>query len=64
MRHKNIVVKPIKGVWRAEFSKIADIINDNKVALHKYMHRCNDDHNAKESYLLNLNDTEVFEKLI
>ena len=64
LSYKSIVVKLIKGVWRAEFSKIADIINDNKVALHKYMHRCNDEHNAKESYLLNLNDTEVFEKLI
>ena len=34
------------------------------IALHAYMHRVNDDHNARESYLFNLADIAVFEKLI
>ena len=39
-------------------------IQNNEVVLHEYLHRKDDDHNAKESYLFNLADQTVFERLL
>lgn len=62
--YRNIKVEPLNGVWRAKFSDMAKKIEQNQVKLHSYMHRVNDDVNAKESYLFDLRDTTVFEKLV
>lgn len=62
--YKNIRVDELYGVWKAPFRKMAEKIEAQEVALHGYQHRQNDDHNAKESYLFNLNDRNVFERLI
>ena len=64
LSYKGITVNPVKGVWRASFFKMVELIENNTVTLHCYKHRESDDHNAKDSYLFNLNDSEVFERLI
>ncbi len=64
LSYKNIRVKELYGVWRAPFQKMAGKIQAGEVALHSYMHRADDDHNAKASYLFNLADTAVFERLV
>lgn len=62
--YKDIRVNELYGVWRAPFRRMAEIIQANEVALHEYMHRVDDDHNARDSYLFNLADDTVFERLI
>lgn len=37
------------GVWRAPFLRMAEKIKANEVALHEYIYRKNDDHNARDS---------------
>lgn len=64
LEYKNIHVQPICGVWRASFSKMAELIQKNAVALHKYTHRANDDHNAKDSFLFSLSDESVFQRIV
>lgn len=59
-----IEVTPLRGVWRAPFSVMCELIERGKVSLHAYQHRVNDDHNAKESYLFNLADSNVFTRLL
>lgn len=56
-------VEPINGIWRASFNDMALAIEKGKVHLHNYIHRVNDDFNAKNSYLFSLLDTDIFEKL-
>ena len=43
---------------------MAECIENNQAPLHPYMHRVNDNHNAKDSYVFNLQDQEVFEQMI
>ena len=38
-------------------------IENGDAPLHPYMHRVNDDHNAKDSYVFNLKNEDVFEKV-
>lgn len=64
LTYRGISVNELYGVWRAPFSRMAQKIQAGEVALHHYMHRVNDDHNAKDSYLFNLTDVDVFERLI
>lgn len=64
LAYRNIRVNELYGVWKASFQRMAEKIQAGEVVLHVYMHRVNDDHNAKESYLFNLADVAVFEKLI
>lgn len=64
LAYKKIRVKKINGVWRAPFAKMAALIQNNSVALHSYLHRTNDDHNAKASYLFMLSDPNVFQRLL
>lgn len=64
LSYNHISVKKLYGVWRAPFMKMARKIQVGEVALHTYQHRMDDDHNAKESYLFNLSDDKVFERLI
>lgn len=64
LTYKNIRVKALCGVWRAPFRRLADKIQAGEVALHTYRHRVDDDHNAKDSYLFDLADTAVFQRLI
>lgn len=64
LEYHGIRVPEIYGVWRASFSKMADRIAHHAAPLHPYMHRTTDDHNAKDSYVFDLLDTEVFERLI
>lgn len=64
LTYRDISVNELYGVWRASFSRMAQKIQAGEVALHHYMHRVNDDHNAKDSYLFNLVDATVFERLI
>lgn len=64
LSYGNIKAKKLYGVWRAPFQRMAEKIQAGEVALHAYIHRVNDDHNAKDSYLFNLADVAVFERLI
>lgn len=57
-------IRHIQGVWRAAFPLICEMIQQEKVSLHAYKHRTNDDHNARERYLFLLNDSEVFLRLL
>lgn len=59
---QKINVKPMKGVWQIEFQDLLKIIN--KSPLHEYLQRrCDNNGNAKSSYILNLQEKE-FKKLI
>lgn len=60
----SVLVKPLKGVWRASFASMCDLIEHDLVSLHAYQHRTTDDHNAKESYLFDLSDKRIFTKLL
>lgn len=60
----NIIVTEVQGVWRAHFERMAEKILAYEVALHAYKNRVDDDHNAKESYLFNLQDSTVFERVL
>lgn len=62
--YRNIVVMEVQGVWRARFERMAEKILAYEVALHAYQNRVDDDHNAKESYLFDLQDSTVFEKVL
>lgn len=62
--YRDITVDTIRGVWRASFPIMAKAIKSKQVVLHEYIHRRNDDHNAKSSYLFNLKDSDVFERLL
>ena len=62
--YRDVTVANIRGVWRARFPDMANAIKSKQVVLHEYIHRRNDDHNAKSSYLFNLNDSTVFERLL
>jgi hypothetical protein len=63
-KYKNIQLEKLNGVWRASFSKMAEQIQSGSVALHQYLYRTTDDHNAKDSYLFLLSDPEVFQRLL
>lgn len=54
----------VNGVWRAHFYAMAQAIENGDVILHEYIHRKNDDKNAKSSYLFDLRDEEIFERVI
>ena len=59
-----VSVTEVNGVWKAEFSEMCDRIERKTVYLHSYQNRRTDDHNAKDSYLFDLNDETVFTKLL
>lgn len=63
-KYDNITIPHVCGVWRASFPEMAKKIQDQKVALHSYMHRKDDDHNAKDSFLFDLRDCVVFERIL
>lgn len=63
LNYKNINVEPVHGVWRASFQKMKEKIENEEVVLHAYLSRVDDDHNAKDSYVFNLLDEDVFEKM-
>lgn len=64
LRYRDIVVEPLHGVWRASFSRMREKIENDEVVLHTYIHRTNDNHNAKDSYVFNLLDESVFFRLL
>lgn len=64
LSYREITVSEVYGVWRGAFSKMAMCIETKQAPLHRYIHRKDDDHNAKESYIFNLLDTEVFTRVI
>lgn len=64
LTYKNYSVQEMYGVWRAPFSRMVEKIQANEVVLHEYLHRKDDDHNARDSYLFNLADQNVFERLL
>lgn len=64
LEYREINVPEIYGVWRGNFKRMAEMINNNSAPLHPYLHRKNDDHNAKDSYIFDLRDTSVFEHLL
>lgn len=59
-----ISVSPIKGVWVADFSKIVNYNDKYKFPLHYYKNRKNDDKNAQCGYMLDLRDTDIFDKVL
>ena len=63
LEYKDIRIPYICGIWRADFSRMSEKIQRNEVALHPYIHRKNDDHNAKDSFLFDLRDRSVFERI-
>lgn len=64
LEYKSIQVQPLCGVWKAEFAKMVELIEDGTVALHPYKHRTDDDHNARDSFLFDLSDIDVFERIV
>lgn len=64
LSYKGYRVQDMYGVWRTSFSRMVEKIQNNEVVLHEYLHRKDDDHNAKDSYLFNLADQTVFERLL
>ena len=63
-QYRSYSVPEIYGVWRAPFQRMQITIESGIAPLHAYQNRVNDDHNAKDSYVFNLLDTNVFERLI
>ncbi len=57
-------VQQIRGVWRAPFPVMCELIQRGDVSLHAYQHRVNDDHNARDSFLFMLSDPSVFTRLL
>lgn len=64
LSYKDITVPELYGVWKGNFSKMAECIENGKSPLHPYKHRKTDDHNAKDSYIFNLQDTDIFEHIL
>lgn len=64
LSYRDIKVESVEGIWRASFSRMSELIENGIVALHPYIYRQNDDHNAKDSFLFNLNDPTVFERIM
>lgn len=64
LEYQTIHVQPLQGVWRARFPAMASAIQNGYVYLHKYIHRKDDHVNAKASYLFDLRDREIFEKIL
>lgn len=64
LRYRDYLVNPLTGIWRASFHDMAEAIENGFVVLHNYQFRQNDDHNARDSYLFNLLDTAIFERLM
>ena len=64
LEYRNISIQPVRGIWRAEFRNMAREIEDKTVALHSYLHRKTDDHNARDSYLFCLSDESIFTRLL
>lgn len=64
LAYRGATVPEIRGVWRAEFSKLAERIQGGEAPLHPYQNRKTDDHNARDSYVFSLLDEEVFERLL
>lgn len=59
-----VTVENVDGVWVADFHVMCDKIETNSVYLHGYLNRQTDDHNARDSYLFDLNDNTVFNRLL
>lgn len=59
---RRIDVKSTSGVWKIEFKKLKELIESNRYYLHAYKRRYNGDRNAKESYLIDLNDLQRVDK--
>lgn len=50
-------VKPMEGIWRAEFTKIQKKIENKQVSLHSYIRRENDIiGNGRDSYVMDCRD--------
>lgn len=64
LSYNKISIEPLEGVWVAKFSNMAKKIENKEVYLHSYNHRVNDDQNAKESYLFDLRDKNIFVELM
>lgn len=62
--YRGIEVPDVHGVWKGSFHKMAEYIENGIVPLHPYQNRQDDDHNAKDSYVFNLQDEEVFQRII
>jgi hypothetical protein len=63
LKYRDITVNPLYGVWRADFGKMIECIENGQAPLHQYQHRTNDDHNAKDSYIFDLRDTDIMTKV-
>ena len=64
LEYRNISIQPVQGIWRAEFKNMAREIENKTAALHSYLHRKTDDHNARDSYLFCLSDESIFTRLL
>lgn len=64
LEYKDIKLEPVYGVWKASFKRMSEAIKNEIVQLHTYINRKDDDFNAKESYLFNLNDTSIFKRCL
>lgn len=64
LEYKGITVPEVCGVWRGNFSKMAKCIESGSAPLHPYIYRKFDDHNAKDSFVFNLLDTDIFERVV
>ncbi|MBE5980650.1 MAG: hypothetical protein E7249_16240 [Paenibacillaceae bacterium] len=64
LEYKGEQILYVNGIWRSKFQNLLSKIEKGEVYLHQYEHRVNDDKNAKDSYLFDLRDQDVFERLI
>lgn len=64
LTYREITVPEIRGVWKGDFSRMAECIENGDAPLHPYIHRQNDDHNARDSYVFNLQDQDIFQQIV
>ncbi|MEK4563765.1 hypothetical protein MKX54_03635 [Alkalihalobacillus sp. FSL R5-0424] len=54
LEYNGIILEELDGVWEIQFNDIIKMVQTNKVPLHKYQNRENDQINSKDSFLFDL----------
>ena len=58
-QYETITVEEVQGIWVTSFYKIREVVESGKAHLHEYRYR-----RGEETYLLNLNDEDVFTRYL
>jgi len=56
LSYNGLSVEPLEGLWEVPFKEIQKAIENGEVYLHQYHNRKQDDVNARDSYLFDLNN--------